>query len=73
MQQLQGLFYLREQVAVDLILITQVVISDKETYLYKSAWYKTFGLCAKQQCGSALQVVTFLQLQAGQQSRVAVF
>ncbi|EXI65126.1 MAG: hypothetical protein AW07_04737 [Candidatus Accumulibacter sp. SK-11] len=71
-QGVQRLFYLRKQIAVNFVLVAQIIVGDEETQLDKRPWDKAFRILAKQQGSRSLQLLPVFQLQAGQQRGVAI-
>ena len=71
-QGLQRLFHLGKQIAVNFVLVAQVIVGDEKAQLDECPRHKPFRLLAKQQGSGPLQVLAVVQLQAGQQRGVAV-
>ncbi len=72
-QGLHRLVHLREQIAVDLIVIQQIGIALEITDLHKRAGNETFRVRMKQQHGGPLQISTFRQMQLVDQRGIRLF
>ena len=48
---------------MNFILVAQVIICDEKSYLKVSPGNKPFGLVGKEQDGSTLEIIAFLELQ----------
>ncbi len=72
MQEVEGLLDLLEEVAVDLVLIAEVVIGHEEADLDPGTAHVLLGTVGEEQAGGALESVLFDQLQVTEQELPAV-